>query len=93
MSLRYHFPFTFPPLPSSLLPFPLQAAYLVGISDPTSRAAEPGLVDQTRFVAAKEAIASAVQTIADPHARGEEASGSGCVNYVTKDISVCVCLP
>lgn len=48
------------------------AAYLVGISDPTSRAAEPGLVDQTRFGAAKEAIASAIHTISDPHARGEE---------------------
>ena len=48
------------------------AAYLVGISDPTSTAAQPGLVDHPKFVKAKESIVSATQTLGDQHASREE---------------------
>jgi talin len=48
------------------------AAYLVGISDPTSKAAQPGLVDHSKFVKAKEAIISAAHTLGDQYATREE---------------------
>lgn len=43
-----------------------QAAYLVGISDPTSVAGRPGLVDQSQFARACEAIQSGCQTVSNP---------------------------
>ncbi len=44
----------------------LQAAYLVAISDPSSTAGRQGLVNQSQFAKAKEAIASAVEGLVDP---------------------------
>lgn len=43
-----------------------QAAYLVGIADPSSTAATPGLVDQTQFARASQAISMACQNLLNP---------------------------
>ncbi|XP_040191710.1 talin-1 isoform X1 [Rana temporaria] len=43
-----------------------QAAYLVGVSDPSSRAAQQGLVDPTQFARANQAIQMACQNLVDP---------------------------
>ena len=43
-----------------------QAAYLVGIADPSSTAATPGLVDQAQFARANQAIATACQNLLNP---------------------------
>nr|CAD7426624.1 unnamed protein product [Timema monikensis] len=43
-----------------------QAAYLVGVSDPSSVAGRPGLVDQTQFARASQAIQSACQHLTNP---------------------------
>ncbi|KAK4327375.1 hypothetical protein Pmani_002156 [Petrolisthes manimaculis] len=42
-----------------------QAAYLVGVSDPTSVAGRPGLVDQSQFARAYQAIIAACHTLTD----------------------------
>ncbi|XP_044738316.1 talin-1 isoform X2 [Chrysoperla carnea] len=44
----------------------VQAAYLVGISDPTSVAGRPGLVDQAQFARASQAIQSGCQSLSNP---------------------------
>ncbi|XP_076033858.1 talin_middle and talin-RS domain-containing protein rhea isoform X2 [Oratosquilla oratoria] len=49
-----------------------QAAYLVGISDPTSVAGRPGLVDQSQFARAYEAIISACQTLNDKNSNQQQ---------------------
>ncbi|KAM4689922.1 talin-1-like, partial [Rhinophrynus dorsalis] len=43
-----------------------QAAYLVGVSDPNSRAGQQGLVDPTQFARANQAIQMACQNLVDP---------------------------
>ncbi|XP_071498741.1 talin-1-like [Diadema antillarum] len=43
-----------------------QSAYLVGISDPSSVAGRPGLVDQSQFARAFQAIQSACQSLLNP---------------------------
>ncbi|XP_071942853.1 talin-1-like isoform X3 [Antedon mediterranea] len=43
-----------------------QSAYLVGISDPSSVAGRPGLVDQTQFARAYEAIQGACNSLLNP---------------------------
>ncbi|XP_072269736.1 talin-1 isoform X2 [Pyxicephalus adspersus] len=43
-----------------------QAAYLVGVSDPSSRSAQQGLVDPTQFARANQAIQMACQNLGDP---------------------------
>ena len=43
-----------------------QAAYLVGIADPSSTAATPGLVDQAQFARANQAISIACQNLLNP---------------------------
>ncbi|XP_039255846.2 talin-2-like isoform X1 [Styela clava] len=43
-----------------------QAAYLVGISDPNSEAGTAGLVDQTQFARANQAIQMACESLVDP---------------------------
>jgi len=43
-----------------------QAAYLVGIADPNSEAGTQGLVDQTKFARANQAIQMACQSLVDP---------------------------
>ncbi|KAM3910355.1 LOW QUALITY PROTEIN: talin-1-like [Leptodactylus fuscus] len=43
-----------------------QAAYLVGVSDPSSRAGQQGLVDPTQFARANQAIQMACQNLGDP---------------------------
>lgn len=43
-----------------------QAAYLVGIADPSSTAATPGLVDQSQFARANQAISMACQNLLNP---------------------------
>ncbi|GBP64325.1 Talin-2 [Eumeta japonica] len=44
-----------------------QAAYLVAVSDETSVAGRPGLVDQAQFARAAHAIDAACRALADPH--------------------------
>ncbi|XP_035720068.1 talin-1-like isoform X2 [Vespa mandarinia] len=43
-----------------------QAAYLVGVSDPTSVAGKPGLVDQAQFLRAAQAIHTGCQSLGNP---------------------------
>lgn len=43
-----------------------QAAYLIGVSDPTSVAGRPGLVDQSQFARASQAIQMACQNLTNP---------------------------
>ncbi|XP_033725562.1 talin-1-like isoform X3 [Pecten maximus] len=43
-----------------------QAAYLVGVSDPNSEPGRPGLVDQSQFARANQAIQSACSNLANP---------------------------
>ncbi|XP_076242383.1 talin_middle and talin-RS domain-containing protein rhea isoform X2 [Calliopsis andreniformis] len=43
-----------------------QAAYLAGVSDPTSVAGKPGLVDQAQFLRAAQAIHTGCQTLGNP---------------------------
>lgn len=43
-----------------------QAAYLVGVSDPTSVAGKPGLVDQAHVLRAAQAIHTACQNLGNP---------------------------
>jgi talin len=43
-----------------------QAAYLVGIADPASEPGRPGLVDQSQFARANQAIQTACQSISNP---------------------------
>ncbi|XP_037077227.1 LOW QUALITY PROTEIN: talin-2-like [Pollicipes pollicipes] len=42
-----------------------QASYLIGVSDPTSVAGRPGLVDQSQFGRARDAIQQACQALTD----------------------------
>ncbi|XP_061940101.1 talin-1 isoform X4 [Apis cerana] len=43
-----------------------QAAYLAGVSDPTSVAGKPGLVDQAQFLRAAQAIHTGCQSLGNP---------------------------
>lgn len=43
-----------------------QASYLVGVSDPNSKAGHPGLVDPIQFARANQAIQMACQNLVDP---------------------------
>ena len=54
-----------------------QAAYLVGIADPSSIAATPGLVDQTQFARASQAISMACQNLLSPNSTQQQVSGPG----------------
>lgn len=52
--------------PSSSHPFlSLQAAYLVGVSDPNSQAGQQGLVEPTQFARANQAIQMACQSLGE----------------------------
>ena len=55
-----------------LLFLPLQSAYLVGISDPSSVAGRPGLVDQSQFARAHQAIQAACQTLLNPESNQQQ---------------------
>lgn len=46
--------------------FLFQAAYLVGIADPASEPGRPGLVDQSQFSRANQAIQMACQNLTNP---------------------------
>lgn len=52
-----------------------QAAYLVGIADPSSTAATPGLVDQAQFARASQAISMACQNLLNPASSQQQVSG------------------
>merc|ERR1719427_551701 len=49
-----------------------QATYLVGVSDPTSVAGKRGLVDQTQFMRASQAIKLACQTLVMPNSTQQQ---------------------
>ncbi len=46
--------------------FCLQSAYLVGIADPASQPGRPGLVDQSQFARANQAIQMACSNLTNP---------------------------
>jgi len=52
-----------------------QAAYLVGIADPSSTAATPGLVDQNQFARASQAISMACQNLLKPSSTQQQVGG------------------
>eukprot|EP00117_Sycon_ciliatum_P044924 scpid3709/ scgid32340/ Talin-1 len=57
---------------SSLLEAAAQAAYLIGVSDPTSIASQPGLVDSTQTAQAQQAIQNACDTLLNPASRNQQ---------------------
>jgi hypothetical protein len=59
----------------------LQAAYLVGISDRASEPGRPGLVDQSQFARANQAIQMACQNLINPASSQQQVS----VRVVTDD--------
>ena len=50
----------------------LQAAYLVGIADPASEPGRPGLVDQSQFARANQAIQNACENLNNPTASQQQ---------------------
>ena len=52
----------------------LQAAYLVGIADPSSSSATPGIVDQSQFARANQAISMACQSLLNPNSSQQQVS-------------------
>lgn len=56
----------------------LQAAYLVGISDPNSQAGHQGLVDPIQFARANQAIQMACQNLVDPGSSPSQVTKEGC---------------
>lgn len=54
--------------------FVLQAAYLVGISDPASEPGRPGVVDQSQFARANQAIQMACQNLTNPASSQQQVS-------------------
>lgn len=64
-----------------------QAAYLVGIADPSSTAATPGLVDQTQFARASQAISMACQNLLSPNSTQQQVSV-----YTQKKEKLIVCM-
>ncbi len=63
-----------------------QAAYLVGIADPSSTAASPGLVDQTQFARASQAISTACQSLVNPASTQQQVLAAATV--IAKHTSV-----
>ncbi|KAG1695569.1 Talin-1 [Nymphon striatum] len=56
-----------------------QAAYLVGVSDPSSSSGRPGLVDQTQFARASQAIQMACQNLTKPNCSQQEVLSAATV--------------
>ena len=56
-----------------------QAAYLVGISDPTNSAPIPGLVDQIEFARCNQAIATTCQTLLSTSSTQQQVLASATV--------------
>lgn len=52
-----------------------QAAYLVGIADPSSTAATPGLVDEAQFARANQAISTACHNLLNPASNQQQVGG------------------
>ena len=50
----------------------LQAAYLVAIADPSSTAGQAGLVDQSQFAKARDAIREACDGLLNPDAKQQQ---------------------
>ena len=58
-----------------------QAAYLVGIADPSSTAASPGLVDQAQFARASQAISTACQSLVNPASTQQQVGGTAILEF------------
>ncbi|XP_077996572.1 talin-1-like isoform X2 [Glandiceps talaboti] len=56
-----------------------QSAYLVGISDPSSVAGKPGLVDQSQFARANQAIQMACQNLLNPNSNQQQVLSAATV--------------
>ncbi|CAI8034388.1 Talin-1 [Geodia barretti] len=63
-----------------------QAAYLVGIADPSSTAATPGLVDQAQFARANQAVSTACQNLLNPASNQQQVLAAATV--IAKHTSV-----
>uniref|UniRef100_F6WWU2 Talin-2 n=1 Tax=Ciona intestinalis TaxID=7719 RepID=F6WWU2_CIOIN len=68
-----------------------QAAYLVGIADPNSEAGTQGLVDQTQFARANQAIQMACQSLLDPSSNQPQVLSAATIvaKYTSALCNVC----
>ena len=60
---------------------------MVGIADPTSSSATPGIVDQSQFARANQAISMACQSLLNPNSSQQQVMG------VVKGVAVTSCDP
>ena len=68
-----------------------QAAYLVGIADPASEPGRPGLVDQSQFARANQAIQMACQNLINPASTQQQVCAQLKVaNFPTKKLQILV---
>ncbi|EEB19421.1 Talin-2, putative [Pediculus humanus corporis] len=56
-----------------------QSAYLIGVSDPSSTAARPGLLDQAQLARASQAIQTACQDLSNPTSNHEQVLSAAAV--------------
>lgn len=75
----------------------MQAAYLVGVSDPNSSAGQKGLVDPAQFARANQSIQMACQNLVDPACTQSQVEPDpwGCGGEEGVEVSprcVCVCV-
>uniref|UniRef100_A0A2C9KDC2 Talin IBS2B domain-containing protein n=1 Tax=Biomphalaria glabrata TaxID=6526 RepID=A0A2C9KDC2_BIOGL len=61
----------------------VQAAYLVGISDPASEPGRPGVVDQTQFARANQAIQMACQNLTNPASSQQQGTNTQAQYYAS----------
>ncbi|XP_033109397.1 talin-1-like isoform X3 [Anneissia japonica] len=68
-----------------------QSAYLVGISDPSSVAGRPGLVDQSQFARAYEAIQAACNNLLNPTSNQQQvlAAATDVAKHTSQLCNVC----
>ena len=68
-----------------------QTAYLVGVSDPNSTAATPGIVDPELYIEANKAIAEAVERLSQPGINQQEvlAAATQIAQYTSKLCNAC----
>ena len=75
----------------ALAEYSAHAAYLVGVSDPRSDPAVPGLVDQGQFARAQHSISLACQTLLNPGCSQQQvlASATTIAKHTSQLCTVC----
>ncbi len=73
---------------NNLVPFSLQAAYLVAISDPSSVAGKPGLVDASQFQRARHDIQKACDDLLNPASTQQHVSFQWLIANIYKSFLV-----